>query len=219
MQRFSKRIDQRPSPTSSSRRGLPVYASLVHFDRSPNDTAGLAWLVDPASRVSAHFHIARTGRTIQLVDLTAAAWHAGASELLVDGKLLRGANLFTIGIELANVGPVLRGESGRFFWLDGETMRKLPPDFAPVRAALKFANGYTVDSFWEPYPEPQIKALEALLDELAANGYARAGANLLGHEEVAIPVGRKDDPGGAFLWERFARFRATPRSTSITLPA
>jgi len=220
VQRFSKRIDQLPSPTHSSRRGLPVYATVVHFDRSPNDTAGRAWLVDSLARASAHFTIARTGETKQLVDLTQAAWHAGVSEMTVDGRLLHGANLFTIGIERANVGPVVRGESGRFFWEDGRTVRRLPESFVAVRSALVFPNGFRFESFWEPYPEPQLRALEVLLDELAANGFERAAKNLVGHEEIATPIGRKTDPGGAFGWERFARFRSTPPSTRIeALPA
>jgi N-acetyl-anhydromuramyl-L-alanine amidase AmpD len=219
VQRFSKRIDQLPSPTHSSRRGLGVYATVVHFDRSPNDTAGRAWLVDSAARASAHFTIARTGETKQLVDLSQAAWHAGVSEMTVDGRLLHGANLFTIGIELANVGPLVRGESGKLFWEDGRTVRPFKPEIVPVHAALVFPNGYRFESLWEPYPEPQLRALESLLDELAANGFERAAKNLVGHEEIATPSGRKVDPGGAFGWGRFARFRSSPPSTRIEVLA
>lgn len=53
----------------------------------------------------------------------------------------------------------------------------------------------------EPYPEPQIAALIALLADLKARWKIPA-ANFLGHGDIA--PGRKVDPGVLFPWRRLA---------------
>jgi len=53
----------------------------------------------------------------------------------------------------------------------------------------------------EPFPEPQIDALLALLDDLRTR-YAIPAANVLGHADVA--PGRKADPSRRFPWRRLA---------------
>lgn len=54
---------------------------------------------------------------------------------------------------------------------------------------------------FEPFPEPQIAALLALLDDLRTR-YAIPAANVLGHADVA--PGRKADPSRQFPWRRLA---------------
>jgi len=53
----------------------------------------------------------------------------------------------------------------------------------------------------EPYAEPQIAALLALLADLTAR-WSIPAANVLGHGDVA--PGRKVDPGALFPWRRLA---------------
>lgn len=53
----------------------------------------------------------------------------------------------------------------------------------------------------EPYAEPQVNALLALLDDLKQR-YAIPAANFLGHGDVAPQ--RKIDPGRHFPWQRLA---------------
>ena len=53
----------------------------------------------------------------------------------------------------------------------------------------------------EPYPEPQIEALLALLADLKAR-WSIPAANFVGHGDVA--PGRKVDPGANFPWKRLA---------------
>jgi len=65
--------------------------------------AALERLRDPAAEVSAHYLIGEDGRIWRLVPETARAWHAGA------GRWGRtdDVNSRSIGIELANPGPLL----------------------------------------------------------------------------------------------------------------
>ncbi len=73
---------------------------ILHYTSSGYAESALRTLTDPASRVSAHYLIARDGRIFQLVDELARAWHAGESYW--GGN--RDLNSASIGIELDNDG-------------------------------------------------------------------------------------------------------------------
>jgi N-acetyl-anhydromuramyl-L-alanine amidase AmpD len=203
------------SPNRSSRKGNSVIATVIHYTASKPGTRGdIAWLCDPRASASAHFVIGRDGSTTQLVPLDEAAWHAGPSEMrLPSGKVLKGCNLFTIGVELDNLGYLMRDDDGAFHFEEGnETKPYSGPE--PVHAALVYDNGVRVDAWWEPFPAVQLEALTKLLQQLGEAGYKDAVHNLVGHEEVATPFAmRKRDPGGAFPWELFSR--RLVRRTSI----
>ena len=55
----------------------------------------------------------------------------------------------------------------------------------------------------EPFPEPQMAALERLLDGIRGRWPAVAPERILGHSDIA--PGRKIDPGRRFDWKRLAR--------------
>lgn len=150
------------------RRVQPCLGVVIHYT---GGNGALAWMCDERSEASAHYYVSRKGGVWELVPPSHVAFHAGVSEMMVDGECLSDANDFTIGIELDNLGPQE---------IDGETV-------------------------WEKYPEAQLKALESLLAWLRAEGYGEAVDQLVGHEEIAMPRGRKSDPGPAFPWERFRR--------------
>ncbi|MDD5301488.1 MAG: N-acetylmuramoyl-L-alanine amidase [Elusimicrobia bacterium] len=52
----------------------------------------------------------------------------------------------------------------------------------------------------DPYPDDQIAALLSLLRPMQLD-YRIGAADIIGHADVALPVGRKTDPGSAFPWE------------------
>lgn len=190
-----------PSPNQSHRTVDDPTLLVVHYSASQNERGTLRWLRMVESKVSAHFFIGRDGAATQLVPLDRAAWHAGPSEWA--GR--RGCNDYSIGVELANAGLLVEPEyDGGSFALassrDGE--RYHGPE--PVLATLALRDGSTVRGWWEPYAEPQLAALERLIADLRAAGYA---FELAGHDEIAIPCGRKIDPGPLFHW---ARFRGEP---------
>lgn len=88
------------SPNTSSREGATINLIALHATGG-GFASGLAWLCSPASRVSAHYIIAKNGAIYQLVLDSYAAWHAGKSHWrgLDSGEIQRQS----IGIELANL--------------------------------------------------------------------------------------------------------------------
>lgn len=191
------------SPNFSSRRNS-VIATVIHYTGGGRASGSVNWLCDPRSKASAHYVISRSGETTELVAPAHKAWHAGVSETVIDGVCLSDANDFSIGVELANHGLLYRDESGVFWWTLGRELRRYRRD-EPMFGTLRWDTGHEVEGWWEPYPEEQIKALESLLEYLDDLGYASAVNSLIGHEEIAVPLGRKIDPGPLFPWDRFSR--------------
>lgn len=94
------RVELRKSPNYGLRGGRAIDAIVLHHT-GPGRTSGhLAWLCDPASKVSAHYLIGRDGTIYQLVQDEMAAWHAGKSSLHGDEAV----NSRSIGIELTHSG-------------------------------------------------------------------------------------------------------------------
>lgn len=77
----------------------PIFI-VMHFDAATNESSAINWMTNPASKVSAHIHISRSGVIIQLAPFTTKCWHAGASSW----KGYIGLNSYSIGIELQNDG-------------------------------------------------------------------------------------------------------------------
>jgi N-acetylmuramoyl-L-alanine amidase len=195
-----------PSPNFSSRKGHGIEGIVIHYTAGGSASGTVRWFANPASRVSAHFVLSRSGRVTQMVALEHAAWHAGASEMMVRGEMQSDVNRFTIGIELANRGWLQRDRDGAFWYELAGNLYRYRGDLKPVEARLVYDNGISVDGWWEPYSEAQIEGLDWLLKALRDVGYRQAVSHLWGHEEIAVPFGtRKRDPGPLFPWERFGR--------------
>ena len=75
------------SPNFSSRNEERIRRMILHYTTSRNVAGTIAWFKNPASRVSAHYVIARDGTIFQLVRDADKAWHA------------KNANADSIGIE------------------------------------------------------------------------------------------------------------------------
>lgn len=91
-----KQVDYRPSPNVS---GIIVPQYLViHYTAAKTASSAINWMLSNASQVSAHLHIARDGKVVQLVPFNVKAWHAGESSW----KGLKGLNSYSIGLELQN---------------------------------------------------------------------------------------------------------------------
>ena len=88
-----------PSPNVDGRRAQLV---VLHHTQTATFDEALRMLRtrNPSGRVSAHYLIGRDGRTVQLVDENARAWHAGAGRW---GAITE-VNSASIGIELENDG-------------------------------------------------------------------------------------------------------------------
>lgn len=176
-----------PSPNQSDRNDCEPTLLVVHYTAALSDDGALRWLRMPESRVSAHFMVARDGRVTQLVPLDRAAWHAGLSEWTYKGARRRNVNDYSIGVELGNVGPVTRDGAWLVVNQGGQSVHYRGPEPVEIGGVL-----------WEPYPEEQLAALDRLVADLAAGGYA---LEMVGHNEIS--PGRKMDPGAAFPWGRY----------------
>lgn len=85
------------SPNSDKRDGTPITMIVIHATVGSARSA-LAWLTNPAARVSCHYLIDKRGEVYQLVGDARVAWHAGRA-------LWRGVtavNEHSLGIELEN---------------------------------------------------------------------------------------------------------------------
>lgn len=75
---------------------------VIHYTAMQTAQAAIERLCDPAAEVSAHYVISETGQVTPLVSEDMRAWHAGAGQW---GRV-RDVNSHSIGIELANAGPI-----------------------------------------------------------------------------------------------------------------
>jgi N-acetylmuramoyl-L-alanine amidase len=202
-------IDVRPSPHKNSRRGAVVDGVVIHYTATENANQAIRWFEHDDAKVSAHFVIDVDGAITSCVGLSDRAWHAGKAEMPgTDGEVRGDPNTWTIGIELANPGKLVER--------NGETYRKAGRDLKPwdgdsVRAVLHFDDGKRVAGLWAVYPPEQINALNDLLDMIAEDFGDDVAANVMGHDEIAQPLGRKIDPGPAFPWSMIVRRTAGRR--------
>lgn len=91
------------SPNCGARRhGLSPDMVVLHYTGMESAEAAIIRLCDPAAEVSAHYVISEFGVVTPLVHEDARAWHAGAGAW---GQV-RDVNSHSIGIELANAGPL-----------------------------------------------------------------------------------------------------------------
>lgn len=176
-------IPAAPGNYSSRPRGSVIDTIVIHYTANGSLEDTIAWFQNPANKVSAHYVIGLDGRIVRMVPDAKKAYHAGVSQW--QGR--SGFNAFSIGIELVNWGPLQLREDLFYSW-PGDYSHPYEGD-APLLIA---------GEYWQPYPEPQLSALEQLV-QLLREEYPIQW--LLGHNEIAPE--RKRDPGPAFPWERF----------------
>lgn len=71
---------------------------IQHYDASSNATGAISWMVSEKSKVSAHLHVNREAKIVQLVPFNIKAQHAGESSW----RGIIGLNSNSIGIEIQN---------------------------------------------------------------------------------------------------------------------
>lgn len=81
------------SPNSSSRKGTVIDTIVLH-STAGSASGAIAWFMNPNSRVSAHYVVAKDGKVTKLVPTSLSAWHAGRL------ARLKRANMRSIGIEM-----------------------------------------------------------------------------------------------------------------------
>lgn len=88
-----------PSPHFNDRQ-LPIDMLVLHYTGMPSIEETINWLMDPRSKVSAHYLIDEAGLIYQMVAEDKRAWHAGKSFW----QGCTDINSCSLGIELANPG-------------------------------------------------------------------------------------------------------------------
>lgn len=172
-----------PSPHQSGRRGESISAIIMHFTAGGTQSGTVGWFRNPNAKVSAHYVVGRDGMVVQMVPLDKAAWHAGKSKI---GEKT-GVNSYSVGIEICNWGP-LRQVDGKFVTYSGRKYDGPTP--------IQSADG----RYWEPYTDAQYASLLKLCEYLTSEYEI---THITGHSDIAIPQGRKHDPGDAFAWDKF----------------
>lgn len=89
------------SPHFEPRRGgLKPQWVILHYTGMKDGASALKWLLDPQSKVSAHYLVEEDGRLFSLVNEQERAWHAGQSYWRGETDI----NSCSIGIEIVNPG-------------------------------------------------------------------------------------------------------------------
>jgi len=184
--RIGQSIRWTPSPHFGERSGM-IDTVVLHYTATENLEETIDLFQRAGKGVSAHYVIGRDGLVIQMVDVEKKAWHAGASEF--QGK--PDVNDFSIGIELVNWG-LLRERDGKFYVWPGDYGTEYQGQ-SPL-----FAGG----QWWDPFTEMQYCVLTGLIEEIRVRFPLITPERIVGHGDIALPRGRKIDPGMAFDWER-----------------
>ena len=171
---------------------------VMHYTAGGDGRDSALYLADKATRASAHVVIARDGQVFQLVPFNVRAWHAGAGSL--DGRT--NVNAFSIGVELANSGRLVRRDDRWFAWYGQE----IP------RAEVHTARGADGVTYWHAYTPLQLR-VAARVCRLLCERYGIR--RLVGHSDI---TSRKQDPGPAFPWEAF-RHAALVEDDGPVVPA
>lgn len=189
-------IVQQPSPYHSSRHGQPITAIIYHFTAGPKLEGTVEYFKKNSSQVSAHYVLGKDGRIVQMVPLDRASHHAGNSVLA--GK--KGVNSFSVGIEIVNWGALLK--QGQPYRDSNQQQKRCLHPFCTYTGS-KYTGQSPVlaqKQYWEPFTDAQYDALIRLTRHILS--VAPSITHITGHEDVALPLGRKNDPGGAFDWNR-----------------
>lgn len=145
-----------------------------------------------ANKVSAHLLIDTSGTIVQCVPLDRIAWHCGASRW---GDS-HGVNEYSIGMEFVNWGKLTKRDGKYYSWAGTEInpdMWELIYAAHPLTGKKDWYQGYTQEALDSGFAAAQAIAKHYGISESA------------GHWEIAIPEGRKTDPGPLFPMEDFKR--------------
>lgn len=168
---------------------------VIHYTANNSFTGAINTLTNPNSKVSAHFVIGQKGELCQLAPCNVKCWHVGTSEY----KGLTGLNAYSIGLELCNFGP-LSLKNGEYYSWNGKIVS---PSEVYTDTTGKHWNAYTHNQL-----TTTIDICKALISQY------KTIVDVVGHSDLAMPRGRKQDPSAAFPME-FLRCQLFNRTQPI----
>lgn len=133
---------------------------------------------------AASWHLSVEGKKVaQHIDFDRRAGHAGKSSWRGEGSV----NDFSVGIEIANPGPLRKGADGKF--RDTTSRARVWNGLVERHEAF----GY---EYWAGYSDDTVDTILAIVSALAWQYDIK---DIVGHSDIA--PGRKIDPGPAFPLE------------------
>jgi len=175
-------VEFKQTPNISGERITPKYL-VIHYSASGTLAGTVRHLTKKGSGVSAHLVIGRDGKVVQLASFDQRAWHCGKSEWMGETDL----NDMSIGIELVNWGKLEHDELGFRSWLlEG---------IVDEQAAQGRSRTTGENAWWHTFTPEQLKSCFQVAEVLVR---AYQLTDILGHEDIAMPRGRKLDPGPLF---------------------
>jgi len=208
-------ITKKPIECNFEDRGdQEVDAVVLHYTAGASALSSWKWFNTPKSSASAHFIVDRDGSILQCVPLDMKAYHVGRDANLAGSK---SANSKSIGIEISNFGLLVTYKK-QLCTIDDKEF--IPYDSAkygePVYGAIALGDptpqhildgeqpAAFFEGYWEPYKPAQILSVHKLVRLLREGIEEIASSKILGHSDIALPLGRKQDPGP--LWDWFGMF-------------
>jgi len=180
-----KPVAQKPSPNHGGEMTPEIL--VLHYTATDTAASAINILTDSkaSNRVSVHLVLDRDGTVTQLLPLNVVGWHVGKSAW--DGKV--GCNSFSIGIEQINAGVLNKTANGEYLTQIGKHV--IPPNDV-IYAQHHITKGW---AYWHDYTTVQIETAIAIGQAIDEAYHLK---DVVGHEDVATPPGRKVDPGPAY---------------------
>lgn len=86
-----------------------ITAIVVHYTGTLSQESAVDWMKNPASRISTHYLVSRTGEILQMVREEDIAWHAGRSAMFPNTTPPREPHVDTFSIGITLVGTADSG--------------------------------------------------------------------------------------------------------------
>lgn len=194
---------------------------VMHYTCGWTTAGDVQTLAKDATPASAHLVLSREGEWTQIIPFNRRAWHAGPSKY----REYTDINSHSIGIEISNIGWLKMVSPGRYADQYGHIIggdgkfeglnRKAhtPPKDWEVHPHPRLSS--VAQYRWEPYYEPQLTALDAMVRLLKVE-YPTI-EYVVSHEEIDTR-GWKQDPGPMFPMRRYQKVVEDRESSPVAPP-
>jgi len=177
--------------TQGKYKNLYPVGAVVHFTAGRSRTEKDAEIMTRLAQERGHcyFVIGPTGKVYQSFPLTEWGYHAGPSQY---GKLGGALSRQLVGIEITSAGKLAEATDGRLISWFGESIEH---EFARY---LDKDRENSRKGYFHKFTDEQESSLIKLILWLKGNNPTIFNLdNVIGHNECAMPRGRKVDPGGS----------------------
>lgn len=175
------------------REETPKTRVVIHHTAGTSVEGALTHWANTIEREGCAYIISRKGEIFEVFNPKYWAFHTGLGE---------GYDRGSIGIELVNVGPLMRREDDKFYWWPGGAKyakfgTEYPGPLQNIKHSGSIWRGF---GYWEAYTDEQYKSLSSLLEWLCQEfNIPFLRENIIGHSEIRIT---KTDPSPVFEWSR-----------------